>query len=338
MRVLVTGGAGYIGSHTVVALAHSGHDVVVADNYTNSKPAVLDRLAELIGRPVAHERIDLRDPHATRALMAGQQIDAVIHFAALKAVGESVAKPLDYYDNNLSSTLSVLTAMRDCGVRRLVFSSSATVYGEHAEPPFTEDMPLEGTHPYGRTKVMIEQVLADLAAADDTWRFAALRYFNPIGAHESGRLGEDPEGIPNNLVPFLAQVAVGRREHLSVFGGDYPTADGTCERDYIHVTDLADGHVRALERLDTIDRPLSVWNLGTGTPTSVLEMVRAFSAAVGRELPYRIVGRRPGDIPVSYADPRRAEADLGWRAEKSVATMCADAWRWQDTNPHGYPS
>ena len=336
MRVLVSGGAGYIGSHTVVQLAAAGHDVVIVDHFGNSKPSVVGRLEALTGTHVPVHAFDLRDPDKTENLFADEQIDAVIHFAGLKAVGESVEKPLEYYENNLNSTFSLVRAMQRYGVRRLVFSSSATVYGNHA-PPLTEEMPTSSSSPYGWTKVMIEQVLRDVAVADPSWRIALLRYFNPVGAHASGTIGEDPQGIPNNLMPFIAQVAVGRRERLQVFGDDYPTPDGTPLRDYIHVEDLAAGHLAALAKLSTTDQPLSVWNLGTGEGSSVLDVLHAFERAVGRELPYEVVGRRAGDGAESYANPDKAHRELGWQATKTLDDMCVDQWRWQSANPQGYP-
>ena len=337
MRVLVTGGAGYIGSHTVLQLLTAGHEVVVVDDFSNARPTVVTRLEELSGQAVPVHAFDLAEADKLAALLGQESFDAVVHFAGFKAVGQSVAQPLDYYRNNLGGTLSMLTAMARHGVHRLVFSSSATVYGPDAPVPMTEDLPTSATNPYGWTKVMIEQVLRDLAAAQPQWRVAVLRYFNPVGAHPSGRIGEDPSDIPNNLMPFLAQVAVDRRERLDVFGDDYDTVDGTGVRDYIHVEDLAAGHLAALEWIATHDRPLSTWNLGTGRGTSVLELVAAFERASGRPIPYQVVGRRPGDIAASYADPSRAQAELGWRAVKSVEDMCADTWRWQSANPHGYP-
>jgi UDP-glucose 4-epimerase len=338
MRVLVSGGAGYIGSHTVVRLAAAGHEVLIVDNFGNAKPTVVNRLEALTGAHLPVHAFDLTDKDKTEGLFASQQIDAVVHFAGLKAVGESVERPLDYYQNNLESTFSLLRAMRRHGCRTLVFSSSATVYGDNAPVPYREDYePLSSTSPYGRTKVMIEQVLRDVAHIDDAWRIAVLRYFNPVGAHPSGTIGEDPQGIPNNLMPFIAQVAVGKRDGLRVFGGDYDTPDGTALRDYIHVEDLAAGHVAALNAIAGGEAGVRTWNLGTGQGTSVLEMVRAFERASGRPIPYEIVGRRAGDLPAYWADPPRAHEELGWRAEKSVDDMCADTWRWQSQNPQGYP-
>lgn len=337
MRVLVTGGAGYIGSHTVLALLEAGHEVEIVDSFDNSKPSVIPRLEELSGQPLKAHHFDLVDRERTEQLFSSSTFDAVIHFAGFKAVGESVEKPLDYYDNNLNSTLSLVRAMAAHGIRRLVFSSSATVYGDQAVVPFQEKFPTSATSPYGWTKVFIEQILEDLAASDPSWRVGLLRYFNPVGAHPSGRIGEDPQGIPNNLVPFIAQVAVGRRDELSVWGDDYLTPDGTCLRDYIHVTDLAAGHVAALERISTWEQPVGIWNLGTGRGTSVLEMVAAFSRAVGRDLPYRIAPRRAGDIAESYADPSLAHRELGWEATRTIDDMCADTWRWQSANPQGFP-
>ena len=338
MRVLVTGGAGYIGSHTVLALLAEGHDVVVVDNLCNSKASVIGRLEELSGKHVPFHAFDVRNEDKLSQLFADEPVDAVIHFAGLKAVGESVEQPLSYYETNLGSTFALVSAMARAGVRRLVFSSSATVYGESAPVPMTEDLPTSATNPYGWSKVMQEQILTDVAAATPGFQVALLRYFNPVGAHPSGQIGEDPQGIPNNLMPFVAQVAVGRRERLSVFGGDYETTDGTGERDYIHVVDLAEGHVAALEHLAAHPEiGARAWNLGTGHGTSVLEMVKAFEVASGREVPYEITDRRPGDLPVVYADTTRAADELGWRTSRTVEDMCADTWRWQSANPQGFP-
>ena len=335
MKILVSGGAGYIGSHTVIQLVAAGHDVVIVDNFSNAHPTVLGRMESLTGTRLATHSFDLCDYDKTEHLFAAEAFDAVIHFAGYKAVGESVEKPLDYYENNLGSTFSLVRAMQKYDVKLLVFSSSATVYGTD-QAGATEDRPTFATNPYGWTKVMQEQILRDVGAADPATRFALLRYFNPVGAHESGTIGEDPSGMPNNLMPYLAQVAVGKREKLSIFGGDYDTVDGTGVRDYIHVEDLAAGHVAALEALTRTTEAVSTWNLGSGHGTSVLELLRAFERAVGRELPYEIVARRPGDVAVSYADPAKANAELGWRTRKSVDDMCADTWRWQSQNPHGF--
>lgn len=333
---LVTGGAGYIGSHTCVELLAAGRDVVVIDDLSNSSPEALRRIEELGGRPLAgFVEADVRDRRALEGIFAAHEVEAVIHFAALKAVGESVAQPLAYYDNNLQGLLSVLQAMDAADCRRMVFSSSATVYGDPASVPIREDFPTTATNPYGWTKLMGEQILRDLANADGRWNVVLLRYFNPVGAHSSGRIGEDPEGLPNNLMPFVSQVAVGRLERLRVFGDDYPTPDGTGVRDYIHVVDLALGHLRALERIDTL-AGVTTLNLGTGRGYSVLEMVRAFELACGRPVPYDVVARRPGDIAACWADPARAQAMLGWKAERGLAAMCEDAWRWQRMNPLGY--
>lgn len=335
MRILVTGGAGYIGSHTVLELLDAGYDVLAADNFVNSKPAVLERIRELASKPFSFQRCELTDAQAVEALFSESRIDAVVHFAGLKAVGESVEKPLEYYRNNLVSTLNLLFAMRAHGVKRFVFSSSATVYGDPASVPIREDFPLSATNPYGRTKLMIERILTDAAAADPELSVALLRYFNPVGAHPSGRIGEDPNGIPNNLMPFIAQVAVGKLPALRIFGGDYPTRDGTGVRDYIHVVDLAKGHVCALKKLES-GRGVFVYNLGTGVGYSVLEVLRAFEAACGKTLPYEITARRPGDVAECYADPSKAEKELGWQARFGIARMCEDAWRWQSLNPDGF--
>jgi len=337
MRVLVTGGAGYIGSHTVIQLIAAGHDVLIVDSFANSKPTVISRLESITGKHLQIHAFDLRDADQTEGLFARERIDAVIHFAGHKAVGESVQKPLEYYANNLNSTLVLAGAMARHAVTKLVFSSSATVYGASAPVPMTEDLPTSATNPYGWTKVMIEQILRDVAVAQPEWRIALLRYFNPVGAHASGTIGEDPSDIPNNLVPYISQVAVGRREKLQIFGDDYDTPDGTPLRDYIHVEDLAAGHIAALSKLATTELPVSTWNLGTGVGTSVLDVLHAFERAVGRALPYEIVGRRAGDIAASYADPHRANAELGWTATRTIDDMCADSWRWQSHNPDGYP-
>ncbi len=335
MTVLVTGGAGYIGSHTVLALAAAGYDPVIVDNFSNSKPEVLRRIDALAGRKIPFIEADLCDPARCEAVFCAHDIGAVIHFAGLKAVGESVEKPLAYYANNLISTLNLLRSMRAHGVRSLVFSSSATVYGDPASVPITESFPLAATNPYGRTKLMIEEMLRDLYKADPGFNIALLRYFNPIGAHKSGRIGEDPFGVPNNLLPYVAQVAVGRLGQVSVFGDDYDTPDGTGVRDYIHVLDLADGHVAALKKLET-GCGLVTYNLGTGRGYSVLEVIAAFSRACGRKIPYRIAARRPGDIARCYADVSRARDELGWSATYGLDEMCADTWRWQSQNPNGY--
>lgn len=336
MRVMVTGGAGYIGSHTVVRLLAAGHEPVIVDSFVNAKPSVLGRIEQITGHRVRCHVVDLCDQARTSQVFADSAVDAVIHFAALKAVGESVAQPLRYWTNNLGATFSLLSAMTAHGVATLVFSSSATVYGADSPVPMREDAPLAATNPYGQTKVAIEHLLRDVAVADPSARIAVLRYFNPVGAHPSGLLGEDPHGTPNNLVPFLAQVAVGRRPVLEIFGADYPTPDGTCIRDYIHVEDLADGHVAALTALAECTG-VHTWNLGTGSGTSVLEMVSAYERAVGHSLPHRVVGRRAGDIAVSYADPALARRELGWSATRSIEDMCADSARWQALNPQGYP-
>ncbi|HZV53489.1 MAG TPA: UDP-glucose 4-epimerase GalE [Rhodocyclaceae bacterium] len=326
MKVLVTGGVGYIGSHTVVELLAADFDVTIIDNLCNSKASVLDRIEAIAGRRPDFVRGDIRDRDALKAALAG--CDAVIHFAGLKAVGESVAMPIEYYDNNVSGSVTLFEAMRDANVKTLVFSSSATVYGDPASVPIREDFPLSATNPYGRSKLMIEDVLRDVAKADSSWRIALLRYFNPVGAHVSGTLGEDPNGIPNNLMPYVSQVAVGKLAQLSVFGNDYPTPDGTGVRDYIHVVDLALGHLAALGALARHAGVLTV-NLGTGRGYSVLEMVRAFEQASGRPVPYRVASRRPGDIAQCYADPGLAKHLLGWQAERGIDAMCADTWRWQ---------
>ncbi|WP_341677130.1 UDP-glucose 4-epimerase GalE [Niveibacterium sp. SC-1] len=335
MNVLVTGGAGYIGSITCVQMIAAGMTPVILDNFHNAKPAVLDRIETISGvRPLMIEG-DIRDRVVLDRIFSQHKIDAVIHFAGLKAVGESVEKPLAYFDNNVHGTLVLLEAMRAAGVRTLVFSSSATVYGDPASVPIVEDFPTGATNPYGRTKLMVEEILADLIVAEPDWSLVRLRYFNPVGGHPSGLMGEDPQGIPNNLTPFIAQVAVGRREKLRVFGGDYPTPDGTGVRDYIHVMDLADGHLAALRACHG-KAGVHTYNLGTGRGTSVLEMLTAFSKACGRELPYEVVARRPGDIAECWADPAKATRELGWTATRGVDEMCADTWHWQSKNPNGY--
>ena len=336
MNILVTGGAGYIGSLTCVQLLAAGHVPVLLDNLHNAKAAVVDRIAQVAGTRPVFVRGDVRDRALLERLLREHAIDAVIHFAGLKAVGESVAQPLSYYDVNVHGTLVLLAAMRATGVKTLVFSSSATVYGDAQVMPLREDAPTSATNPYGRSKLMVEQVLADVATSEPGWSLTALRYFNPVGAHPSGRLGEDPQGVPNNLMPFIAQVAVGRREFLSVYGKDYPTPDGTGVRDYIHVMDLADGHLAALDHGHG-RAGLHVFNLGTGSGVSVRQMLAAFGAACGRELPHRIAPRRPGDVAACWADPAKAQAELGWRAVRDLQAMCEDTWRWQSANPHGYP-
>lgn len=340
MNILVTGGAGYIGSHTCLELLNAGHTVTVVDNYCNSKPESLNRVERITGKGITRVTADIRDSAALERALRESGAQAVIHFAGLKAVGESVQQPLRYYDSNVVGTLRLLEAMQACGVKTLVFSSSATVYGDPQRLPLTEDHPLSATNPYGRTKLVIEDMLRDAFAGDASWRFGILRYFNPVGAHESGLIGEDPQGVPNNLLPFVAQVAVGRREVLNVWGKDYPTPDGTGVRDYIHVVDLAQGHLCALEALSTAgDTPqgrcLAV-NLGTGVGCSVLDMVRAFEQASGKKVPYKVQPRRAGDIAACYAEPLLAKELLGWQATRDLQTMCADAWRWQRGNPQGY--
>ncbi|MGR7922419.1 UDP-glucose 4-epimerase GalE [Zobellella denitrificans] len=335
MRILVTGGCGYIGSHTCLALQQAGFKPVIVDNLSNSKISVLTRIADISGEKPAFYQGDIRDDALLDRLFSEQPIQAVIHFAALKAVGESTRLPLAYYENNITGTLALLDAMTRAGVTNLVFSSSATVYGDPASVPIREDFPRQASNPYGRTKLMVEQILEDLQLAKPGWSMTLLRYFNPVGAHESGSLGEDPQGIPNNLMPYLTQVAIGRLARLEVFGGDYPTVDGTGVRDYIHVMDLAEGHVKALQHC--LGRPgVHSYNLGTGQPQSVLQMLAAFSDAVGRPLPHQVVGRRPGDIAEYWADPGKAWRELGWQARRDVAQMCADSWRWQRNNPNGY--
>lgn len=336
--ILVTGGAGYIGSHTCVELLQTGHDLTVFDNFSNSHPESLERVQRITGKQLRVIRGDVRDREALVTALRDSGAQAVIHFAGLKAVGESVQQPLSYYDNNVVGSLRLLEAMDICGVKTLVFSSSATVYGDPQRLPLTEDHPLSATNPYGQTKLTVEHILRDVQRSDPSWRIGILRYFNPVGAHKSGLIGEDPQDTPNNLMPFVAQVAVGRRTHLNVFGADYPTVDGTGVRDYIHVVDLAIGHLKALDALERAKNQtecLTV-NLGTGTGYSVLNIVRAFEQASGKPVPYKIVPRRPGDVAACYADPSNAAALLGWHATRSLADMCTDTWRWQSLNPHGY--
>lgn len=336
--VLVTGGAGYIGSHTTVALIENGYDVVIADNLSNSKKAILSRLKMITGKDIPFYQIDCCNREEVDLVFDENHIDSVIHFAALKAVGESVKEPLRYYENNLGSMLTVLSSMISHNVYQLVFSSSATVYGMSEDVPFTEESPLgECTNPYGRTKLIIEQILRDASVAYPDLRIALLRYFNPVGAHDSGLIGEDPRGIPNNLFPFISKVAAGTLQKLTVFGNDYDTPDGTCIRDYIHVCDLAEGHVRALAYLGRTEDAVSVFNLGTGKGTSVMEAIDAFSAACGHEVPYVVGDRRPGDIAVSYASTDKAERILGFKAERTLEDMCSSGWKWQIDNPNGLP-
>jgi len=335
MSILVTGGAGYIGSHTCVQLLEAGHDIIVIDNLSNSSIEAIHRVKKLTGKEFRFYSEDLCNDIKLDIIFRENQIDSVIHFAGLKAVGESVKFPLKYYDNNLCSTLTLLKAMDKHGVKKLVFSSSATVYGDPASVPITEEFPLSATNPYGMTKLMIENILKDLYKADKTWNIALLRYFNPVGAHESGFIGEDPNGIPNNLIPYITQVAIGKLDKLRIFGNDYPTKDGTGVRDYIHVVDLADGHLAALNKLDTVCG-LVIYNLGTGIGYSVLEMVKAFEKASGTIIPYEFVERRDGDIAECYADPKKAEKELLWKAKKGLSEMCADSWNWQKQNTNGY--
>jgi UDP-glucose 4-epimerase len=333
--VLVTGGAGYIGTHTCVELHNAGYDFVVYDNLCNSSREALKRVEKIIGKDVLFVEGDIRDKEALHRVFEKYDIDSVIHFAGLKAVGESVEQPLKYYDNNVYGTVALCEVMKEKGCKRIVFSSSATVYGDPHTTPIKEDFPLSATNPYGRSKLFIEEILRDLFVSDSAWQIILLRYFNPVGAHESGLIGEDPNGIPNNLMPYIAQVAVGKQKELRVFGGDYETKDGTGVRDYIHVVDLAQGHVKALQKIESLDDVLTV-NLGTGKGYSVLEMVDAYEKASNKRVPYAIVPRRAGDIAKCYADPAYAEAMLGWRAEKELVDMCRDSWKWQSMNPNGY--
>ena len=335
MKILVTGGAGYIGSHTCLELLRSGYEVVVVDNLSNSKAESLKRVQELAGKSLEFHKVDLLDQPGLTQVFNGAEIEAVVHFAGLKAPGESVVMPLRYYQNNLTGSLILCEVMKAHNVKNLVFSSSATVYGDPPTVPVKEDFPLSATNPYGRSKLMIEDILRDLYYSDPVWNIALLRYFNPVGAHPSGYIGEDPNGIPNNLVPYIAQVAVGKLARLPVYGNDYPTPDGTGIRDYLHVVDLAIGHLKAIEKLKSNPGAVA-YNLGTGQGYSVLEMVAAFEHACGKEIPYEIVDRRPGDVAVSYADPSKAGEELGWEAVRGIDAMCADTWRWQSHNPNGY--
>ena len=338
MSILVTGGAGYIGSHTCLELLKAGYEVVVADNLCNSSEEAVRRVEKIAGKPVKFYQADILDREALNKIFDTEEIDSVIHFAGLKAVGESVAKPLEYYHNNITGTLILCDVMRNHGVKNIVFSSSATVYGDPAFVPITEDCPKgQITNPYGQTKSMLEQILTDFHVADPEWNVVLLRYFNPIGAHKSGLIGEDPKGIPNNLVPYIAQVAVGKLKCLGVFGDDYPTPDGTGVRDYIHVVDLAVGHVKALKKIEE-KAGVTIYNLGTGNGYSVLDVVKAYAKACGREIKYEIKPRRPGDIATCYADASKAREELGWEAERGIEEMCADSWRWQSANPDGYRS
>ncbi|MCG8641607.1 MAG: UDP-glucose 4-epimerase GalE [Desulfobacterales bacterium] len=335
MKVLVTGGAGYIGTHTCVELLNDGYDVVVLDNLSNSSDESLKRVQEITGKSPAFYKTDLLDKESVDIIFNDHKIDAVIHFAGLKAVGESVRIPLAYFYNNITGTLNLLDVMRAHSVKNMVFSSSATVYGDPATLPIKEDFPLSATNPYGRTKLMIEEILQDLHVSDTDWNIALLRYFNPVGAHVSGKIGEDPKGLPNNLVPYISKVAIGSLDFLNIFGNDYNTPDGTGVRDYIHVVDLAVGHIKTLPKL--FKNPgVVIYNLGTGNGFSVLEMVKGFEAASNQTVPYKIVDRRPGDIAACWADPSKAKEELGWEAKKSLADMCEDTWRWQKNNPNGY--
>ncbi|NHC41069.1 UDP-glucose 4-epimerase GalE [Bacillus sp. MM2020_1] len=335
MAILVTGGAGYIGAHTCVELLSAGYEIIILDNYSNSKPESLKRVKELTGQDFAYYEVDLLDRSGLENVFLNNSIEAIIHFAGLKAVGESVSIPLNYYHNNITGTLNLCEMMGKYGVKNLVFSSSATVYGMPKRVPISEVFPLSATNPYGRTKLMIEEILRDIYAADNSWSIALLRYFNPIGAHDSGTIGEDPNGIPNNLMPFITQVAVGKLKELQVFGKDYPTVDGSGVRDYIHVVDLALGHLKALEKV-VYSKGVDAYNLGTGAGYSVLEVVSAFEKVSGRKVPYKIVDRRPGDVAICYADPTKSRNELGWIAERGIEEMCLDSWRWQEKNPNGY--
>lgn len=335
MKILVTGGAGYIGSHTCIQLLNAGYEVLVVDNLANSKEESLRRVQNITGKQLDFHKVDLLNREKLDRIFRDHKIDSVIHFAGLKAVGESVSIPLRYYHNNITGTLFLCEVMAEHNVKNIVFSSSATVYGDPASVPITEDFPLSATNPYGRTKLFIEEILKDLWISDESWNVALLRYFNPVGAHESGLIGEDPNGIPNNLMPYISQVAIGKRKQLSVFGDDYPTPDGTGVRDYIHVIDLANGHLKALEKLET-NPGVVTYNLGTGHGYSVLDVVKAFEKASGKAVPYQIVDRRPGDVAQCYADPAKAEKELGWKATRGIDEMCTDTWHWQSENPNGF--
>jgi len=333
--VLVTGGAGYIGSHTLILLIEAGYEVVVFDNFSNSNPESIRRVEKIVNKSIPIIKGDIRDKGALQKIFDSYDIDSVIHFAGLKAVGESVEQPLRYYDNNVVGTIRLCEVMRDNGCKSIIFSSSATVYGDPHTTPIKEDFPTSATNPYGRSKLFIEEILKDLYISDNEWKIVLLRYFNPVGAHSSGLIGEDPNGIPNNLMPFITQTAIGKREYLSVFGNDYDTHDGTGVRDYIHVMDLADGHVKALQKIDSFDKVMTI-NLGTGQGYSVLDMVKAFGKASNKEIPYKIAPRRAGDIAKCYADASYAKEVLGWSATKNLDDMCRDSWRWQSQNPNGY--
>ncbi len=335
MAILVTGGAGYIGTHTIVELLEAGYEVIVLDNFSNSKPQSLEKVKNITGKTFMVYTIDLLDREGLNKIFSDNKIDGVIHFAGYKAVGESVEKPLDYYNNNISGTIVLCEVMKKFNVKNIVFSSSATVYGNPEHVPILEDNSLQATNPYGRTKLMIEEILRDLYVSDNEWSISILRYFNPVGAHSSGEIGEDPNGIPNNLMPYITKVAIGELKELQVFGGDYPTIDGTGVRDYVHVVDLALGHVKALSKNQSSNE-VSVYNLGTGIGYSVLEVISAFETSTGIKIPHKIVARRPGDIATCYADVAKAKKELGWKAEKGIQEMCFDAWKWQSKNPNGY--
>lgn len=334
-KILVTGGTGFIGSHTILELLNNGYDVVAMDNLSNSKITSLKRVEEMTGKSVEFRNVDLLDSENLQSLFDEFSFDAVIHFAGLKAVGESVEKPLLYYQNNVAGTINLCNSMVHSGVKKIVFSSSATVYGNPDQSPLSEEAELSATNPYGQTKLTIEHILRDISRSDPDWKISLLRYFNPVGAHESGKIGEDPTGIPNNLMPYVTQVAVGKRDELTVFGDDYPTKDGTGVRDYIHVVDLAKGHLKALEKLDSIEGT-EAYNLGTGSGSSVLDVIHTFEKATGKNIPYKISDRRPGDAAICFADPGKAKKELGWETELSLEDMCRDAWNWQVKNPNGY--